>query len=270
MTSQQPTSGAPSDDEFPLYNPNPHRAGEATDNPAQDGLVVPSTIGPQEIQSQQHNRSRRNLLFMAGVGAVGLAGAGWAFSRGAGGNRAGDIGLPGGVTQFKVEVQSGDVTIKATDGAAVGRWEGRTGGPDVGQSGDVATVAGDRADLTLELPAGSVVEIVARSGDVRIEGASLGALTITTASGDIRIERTTLDKLAATTTSGDVDVALTRAPSGVSVTTTSGDVELRLPGRGYRYETDTRSGDVDIPGNSGNVPVTVRTTSGGIDIDELR
>jgi|GEM_PF-4681132 len=269
MTSPPPRD-VPREDEFPLYNPAPSGYGEPTDNPAHDSFVVPSTIGPQPVQSPQPNRSRRNVLLLTGAGAVGLVGAGWLFARGGGGRtREGVLALPTGATHFKVEVQSGDVTINRTGGAAAARWSGRTNSePVVGQSGGVATVSAGSADLALDLPAGSVLEIIAKSGDIRINDAALGDLTLATTSGDIRIEGTSLDNFGATTTSGDLDVKLTEPPASVSITTTSGEVNLRLPGRGYRYETDTRSGDVDIPGNTGTVPVTIRTTSGDIDVEE--
>lgn len=272
MTSQQTPSEAPLEAEFPLYDPTPTGAGGPTDNPAPDSHLVPGGGEPPAPGPHQTPTNRRNLLVLAGAGAVGLAGVGWLFARPDGDRRArsGKLTLPEGSTSFQLTTTSGRVTVRGTDGAATGSWSGGgNSGPHIDQTGEVATVtARGSSDLELELPTGSTVEVHTKSGDVKIEEVGLETLTIRTTSGDVTVRDSAPGSVTARTTSGGVDMELTEAPDAVSVSTTSGDVEISVPGRGYRYETDTRSGDVDVPDNSGDVPINIRTTSGDVEIEE--
>lgn len=272
MTSQQP----PEDrtwEEFPAYDPTPSGPGGPVDSPAPDEAVV-ARSEPGTAATTARSPVNRRTILMASVGAaVGLTAVGLATGRGVfpseDGGRSGSLALPPQATNLTLVTNSGDVTVRGTNGDLSGTWRGRAGAPQVEQSGDSATVAANSSvDLTLEVPAGVSLQIRTASGDLTIEGADLQALTVETRSGDVEIEDSTVGTLQAETASGDVDLTLTAPPQVVSVTTASGDVEISLPGRGYRYGTDTRSGDVKVPDDSGTLPVDVRTASGDITIDD--
>lgn len=184
----------------------------------------------------------------------------------------------GALRELHLETDFGDVTVRATDGAA--RLEIRTrrsliSRPEVkvtrdedgrisvrtGCSGLVSVSCS--ATIVAHVPAGTPVIARTGSGDLAVEGMRAGAevrtgsgdLSLTgvtgpvaarAGSGDVKGAEIDADTLSADTGSGDIALALGAAPREVRARTGSGDLRLELPDAGYRVEVHTGSGDEDV------------------------
>jgi hypothetical protein len=127
------------------------------------------------------------------------------------------------------------------------------------------------------------IEMTNTSGDIKASDCKSGLFSVKTVSGGITLNE--LDGSAILkTTSGDIEVD-SRAPKGqFSLSTVSGNINLKLPGNGFNLDAGTVSGrincDFDLNNRSegkrslkgifgsGEIPVTLKTTSGDIRITE--
>lgn len=154
-----------------------------------------------------------------------------------------------------------DVSSSGRDEAANTRVDYRNGTlrvevprhRDWGRSPDI--------DITVELPAGSSIQVDTSSADVELTG-TVGEVQVTTASGDVELDEAT-GSVRVQTASGEVEVDLAQA--GVSITTASGDI--RLDEAGGHTTVETASGDVGIDRVAGDLQV--RAASGDIRVDDV-
>jgi hypothetical protein len=137
------------------------------------------------------------------------------------------ITAPPGVDAAVVDVDSGDVSLRAFD---AGRVVART------DSGDVSVRSAPGA-----------LDVRADSGDVEVDDVR-GAVRLATDSGDVTGRGLRGPVVSASADSGDVAVALLVAPRALSAHTDSGDVDLDVPSDRYRVDADADSGDVSLDG----------------------
>lgn len=106
------------------------------------------------------------------------------------------------------------------------------------------------ADITLTMPRGLVMTLVAASsnGDVEIASGTTDGLALATSNGDITVQAE-VTQVSLTTSNGDVDASLRPLSNGRWVMASSnGDVTLTVPeGAAYGYDIDgsTSNGEVD-------------------------
>ena len=207
------------------------------------------------------------------------------------------LDLDGDVRRLVLEVDSGDVTVVASDrdGVRIERTETWSiERPSVSEQvvdRELRVRAECNALLSwcdvsyvLEVPAGTTV--LARTGSGSIEASGTGDVQADTGSGDVELTSVTGDadlrsgsgavtldavrggSIVAQTGSGDITV--TRAEvSRVSGRTGSGDVEVGLRTAPDEVLARTGSGDVDVelPRGDEAYAATVRTGSGDQDVD---
>ena len=123
-------------------------------------------------------------------------------------------------------------------------------------------VQADCGDLHMEDCFLSHVYITAKSGDLEIEKGSLEQGTLHTASGDIHMEDCSLGTVSITAASGDVSIEESDLLH-LDISTHSGDIELDLPCEEEQY---TIHKNHETTG-TGSKQITLKTTSGDIDID---
>jgi hypothetical protein len=122
-------------------------------------------------------------------------------------------------------------------------------------------------DLSLTIPAHSIVNLHTGSGDLVLESL-LGELTLETGSGDVAGSALGGSSIDAKTGSGDVELELSRSIARVQVRSGSGDVALSVPRGNYRIQAATGSGDPQLVGVSNDATAAgileVQTGSGDV------
>lgn len=168
---------------------------------------------------------------------------------------------------IEVDMASGSVDVRGgPPGLVVVAIGGNEDAWDVGQVGDTVTVRprsrfrGRSGRITVDVPAGTGVDIRTASADVSLDG-ELGPTRVRTASGTVRAA--VLGELAVSTSSGDVRVQSVGADS--HATSVSGDLELHRVGG--RLTATTASGDVRVRQLVGDAEIS--TTSGDVRIDHF-
>jgi DUF4097 and DUF4098 domain-containing protein YvlB len=169
----------------------------------------------------------------------------------------------------------GDVTVETTSGKIALQ--------DV--EGDSLIVQASSGDLALtDLNAPEDVRVRTISGDIRLRGLEAGSLTVDassgepvlsdlnitghieveTSSGDVELRDIEADSLTVDASSGQIQIERGTLDGGLDVENTSGRVTVTgVSASSYRLGSS--SGVVSLDGCSG--PVTVRTTSGNINIE---
>jgi hypothetical protein len=209
--------------------------------------------------------------------------------------RSGDVESVGLTGTQNIETTSGDIDIQDARGQAViSTSSGSVTASGLGMarvrssSGDISIdgVSGPLQALTSSgdlVVGGARDSLVLRtsSGDVRVGPAPRG-LRLETGSGDVQIEGCA-GNLKVTTTSGDVSAGLLSGLATAEISTESGSVRTRLGSTlGSALDLQTSSGTLDVAlpiqvriatrrhlsgiVRDGRAPITVRTTSGDIDV----
>ncbi len=191
--------------------------------------------------------------------------------------------LAAGITAVRMDVGSGDVTIRTGDRAQtsltthVHTWWWRDGGPNYRRDGDTLVLAGCRGcsvDYELVVPPGTRVFGETGSGSVVVQG--VGEVDVELGSGDVRV-RDVSGPVDARTESGNVTLARVSGPVDVQSSsgsingsglagpvladTSSGDVTLELS-RAQQVRASTASGDVDLTVPAGHYRVDTETGDG--------
>ncbi len=196
-----------------------------------------------------------------------------------------------GPIRLRVELQTGDVTLAASDGAVTSvrlvphgrgaeelaeRFTVEARGDEVvviapkGRDGVFGLGSRGSVDVEVLLPAGSDADVKTGSGDVSAS-CLLAAVRATTGSGDLAFH----EVAAADLKSGSGDVSLTAAAGDLTVRTGSGDVSVGavagaadlVSGSGdivvrraeRRLKLKTGSGDVRVQASGGDVDVMTGT-----------
>jgi DUF4097 and DUF4098 domain-containing protein YvlB len=115
--------------------------------------------------------------------------------------------------------------------------------------------------VTVTLPIGADIEVVAASADVYLSG-ELGDLNVKTASGDVDADGR-VGEVSAKTASGDVVIG--RATGPVTMKSASGD--LRVTQSDGSLSASTASGSVEVGAVSGRIEV--RCTSGDVRMGQV-
>lgn len=177
-----------------------------------------------------------------------------------------DLDLSGGSTELRAEGELGEVSVKTASGDATLET--------VRNKLHVKTASGDVSVAAIE----SDASLISVSGDIRV-GRLGGPLTSRAVSGDVNIDAI-LAPAAVSTTSGDVRLGSVEGGE-VRINTVSGDARIGV-GRGTRVwidavsvsgKLDSELGVADQPegeqaeaGESGVVPLHVKTVSGDVSI----
>ncbi len=185
----------------------------------------------------------------------------------------------GTVRALVVDVGSGEVLVRATDGPArlvAEEVDGLLGGPGLTVARRADGAVAVRSDCpwlspascgvtaSVEVPRGAAVTVRIGSGDVRVRGVG-GGVSARTGSGDVELERVAggravvrtgsgsvrasglaVRRASADTGSGDVDLGFAAPPASVLAETGSGDVTLAVPDVPFRIDASTGSGDQDL------------------------
>jgi len=204
---------------------------------------------------------RRRRFLRAGLlaGAVlVIAGALWAVLQAvAGTTREERVRLAGNPTAVSLEVDQGDLDVRAARGGvveAVARERSflvATGG-EAGIEGDEARLrwacrlwTSCRVDVRARVPENVALAARTGFGDVRVQG-PVGDVELRTRSGDIDARGLAGRRAQVEARHGDVVLAFTDAPSCATVEVSSGDVEVVVPAGAYRLDATTLSGDVRL------------------------
>ena len=187
--------------------------------------------------------------------------------------------LAGSVDELFIESQNGDVTvIRSIDGKV--RIDGRSKGtlhapaPEIDVNGSRVHVAANcpvwgfgecHAEIVVQVPAETSVNVKSASGDIVAQGlgdgadleTSSGDIAVDGVTGDIAMESASGDVVArglrsnmamAKTASGDVDLRFAIAPKAAEARTASGDARILVPPgtEAYNVSAETDSGEDDI------------------------
>ncbi|WII72512.1 DUF4097 family beta strand repeat-containing protein [Bdellovibrio sp. 22V] len=207
-------------------------------------------------------------------------------------------------SKFSIKTFNGDVRIKKTMNKEV--VIKATGRLDVNkaprllavtETADVLEIrqpddnAVTKLEVTIEIPDSFSKELrfESASGELTLENLKLDSLIVktvsgevtgrqidvkdvdaVTVSGDIKIESSTLSKVVGKSVSGDIEVSNT-APANVSFSSVSGDVKLKMAkADDVHFSLQSTSGEIHNAfgsANNGKFDVTVKTTSGDIEIE---
>ena len=181
-----------------------------------------------------------------------------------------------GPISLRVEVQQGDITLRATEGTGtVVRLVPRgKNGRELAESftvesrGDSVVVIApkeramfsfkrDSVDVEVELPAGSTLELKTGSGDVVGKG-RFGATKAGTGSGDVTFE----DLASADVKSGSGDLSARAVQGEARAKTGSGDIQLEAA----HGNADLVSGSGDVSVRRAEGDVLAKTGSGDVSI----
>ena len=152
---------------------------------------------------------------------------------------SGDVEIADREERVTIDTGSGDVEM----GVAAAGLEVKTG------SGDMTIESGRH-----------VVKLGAGSGDIRVGGLS-GTADISTGSGDVTVRKIAGD-MEVSTGSGDVEI--NNSMGKIDASTGSGDVDI--PHHAGGAELNTSSGDVMLGVDGGDGDITIKTSSGEVDI----
>ncbi len=177
-----------------------------------------------------------------------------------------DLDLSGGSTDLRAEGELGEVSVKTASGDATLETARK--------KLQVKTASGDVSVAAIQ----SDASLISVSGDIRV-GRLGGPLTSRAVSGDVNIDAI-LAPVAVSTTSGDVRLGSVEGGE-VRINTVSGDAHIGV-GRGTRVWIDAVSvsgkldselgvadqleGEQAEEGESGVVPLHVKTVSGDVSI----
>lgn len=157
------------------------------------------------------------------------------------------------LSTLTVEMRSGDLTLR-----------------DVKLTG-AAILALSSGELRLQTSSFDTLDVTTSSGDAKISDTTCtGAFTLTSSSGDVELNRLSAASVQCDTSSGEITFDDLHADA-VDLKSSSGDIEGTLSGKpqAYTAKTSTSSGSVHISGDAsgGEKQLTVKTSSGDIDID---
>ncbi|WP_405678730.1 DUF4097 domain-containing protein [Streptomyces sp. NBC_01511] len=99
-------------------------------------------------------------------------------------------------------------------------------------------------NYTVEVPAGTAVNLETGGGDITVRGLS-GDTAAKTGGGNVRIKESAAKTVDAST-GGDVDSSFTSAPDQVKAESGGGDVTVRLPEGTYSVDAETDGGNRDV------------------------
>jgi hypothetical protein len=170
--------------------------------------------------------------------------------------------LPGDVDRVVVQVDGGDVTVRAGVSPAVllaakqtwvllrpdveHRVEGRT--LVVEASCDPVTAAlRCSATVDLAVPPTVDVEVDARTADVHLRGLR-GRVLARTETGDLETDRLEPVVFDGRTETGDADLDVVGTPTRIAAATRSGDVRVVVPYGAYRVDAQADDGEVRVDG----------------------
>jgi DUF4097 and DUF4098 domain-containing protein YvlB len=211
---------------------------------------------------------------------------------------SGAVSIDGTEGEGRLATTSGEITVRRTTGSL--DLSATSGNIDVTETTGDVEVSLTSGDLTVERANGSVeatltsgeadlrgvggaVTLSATSGDARLAACS-GPIDVSLTSGGVEVDGSAAD-VTVESSSGDVIVsAASLGDRGIEVESTSGSVRLTLPSSaGARLNLRTTSGTIRTDGRvsvtgvsrrrlnarvdgSGSAPVSVRTTSGDIEV----
>lgn len=134
-----------------------------------------------------------------------------------------------------------------------------------------ANLALSSGDLQLRASSFDALNVSISSGEVKIDNTTCtGAFTLASSSGDVELNRLSAASIHCDTSSGEITFNGLSADA-VDMKSSSGDIEGTLSGKpqDYTAKSSTSSGSVHISGDAsgGEKQLTVKTSSGDIDID---
>ncbi|MGW6055196.1 DUF4097 family beta strand repeat-containing protein [Streptomyces sp. NPDC055189] len=118
-------------------------------------------------------------------------------------------------------------------------------------------------NYTVEVPAGTAVNLETGGGDITVRGLS-GDTAAKTGGGTVRVKESGAKKVDASTGGGNVDTSFTGAPDQVNAESGGGNVSVRLPDGKYSVDAKTDGGNRDVGvTNTPSSPHKVKAHTGG-------
>jgi len=189
------------------------------------------------------------------------------------------VGVAGAPAAVSIEVDQGDIDVRAVPGvadvSASARVRGIVAPARAAQAvGDEARLSWScrlwttcRADVHARVPAGVRLRVRTAFGDVRVAG-PVGDLDVETGSGEVEARGIEGASATVRARSGGAVLAFARQPRDVDVEVTSGDVEIEVPAGPYAIAVETRAGDVILEGvrdeDDARGTITADTTAGDV------
>lgn len=226
--------------------------------------------------------SRRARVAIALAAAFVAAAAAWALVQAVAAPEGDeDAAVAGAPSAVVIEVDQGDVTVRAVPGTTGARARARVR-TVVPPERTAALVDGEarlswtcrlwttcRADVTATVPAGVPLTVRTDFGDVRVDGPA-GDLDLRTGSGEVTARGVAGRAAEVRARSGDVSLRMASRPFDVDVETSSGDIDIAVPAGAYRIEAETRAGQVSLRGvrDAPAAPGAIRadTTAGDVTV----